>query len=121
MAKQPKPLVNKTIGVLRQIRAEHITPQDIEAVEKECGQGCEAWDCISPAELIAAVSWVLADKITKKDGPMPPPREGTDLIDTLPTPEVIAQRIAVARRERDLLRRLYRLSRDARIAKRGTQ
>lgn len=44
-----------------------------------------------------------------------------DLIDTLPPPEVIAQRIAAARRERDLLRRLYRLSRDARIAQRGTR
>lgn len=40
------------------------------------------------------------------------------LCETLPKPEVIAQQIATARRERDLLRRLYRLSLDARAVHR---
>ena len=40
------------------------------------------------------------------------------LNETLPTPEVVARQIADARRERELLRRLYRLSLDARAARR---
>ncbi|WP_419193900.1 hypothetical protein [Novipirellula herctigrandis] len=43
------------------------------------------------------------------------------LSETLPPPEMVAQQIANARRERELLRRLYRLSLDARAARRETE
>lgn len=42
--------------------ASQVTDEMVEAVEREVGMGCNAWDCVSPKEIIAAAISLVESK-----------------------------------------------------------
>lgn len=48
------------------ITKNEITPELVDAVERECGMGSPAWDCIEAEEIIAAAFNVLYEKLVNK-------------------------------------------------------